>query len=549
MQKVFSLSRSYILYLSFLFASFTTFGQSHSILLGRPTDVSITASVLFDHQADFYLEYGIASGAYTSTTTTYSNTANIPDEIDLQNLIPNTKYYYRMQYRSVGSGTFSPTPEYTFHTQRPAGAPFTFVIEADEHLYDKKGCENLYRIALRNQAADNPDFMITLGDIFGDDHEPLTTTAFQMDSLHYAYRPVLDELCHSVPFYVCLGNHEGENDYYLNQTPPNNIAVYGTLARKKYYPNPYPNNFYSGNTTSEGFGMDLPENYYAWTWGDALFVVLDVYRTESYDSLSPKPTNWNWTLGLDQYNWLAGVLQNSTAQHKFVFAHHVRGQGRGGILDAGLFEWGGYQNSGNYTFPTNRPGWAMPIHQLFTTYGVDIFFQGHDHLFAREVLDGVIYQEVPMPSDSTYEIGMLANASAYVSDTIGGSGHLRVTVDPTCVTVDFVRAYLPADTIAGVRQNREVAFSYTVGNCTSGVTSTDNHDTFTVYPNPANNTLSIKSPVNTPDYTIYITNILGEVLMKTTQHIIDTSALPNGSYSVCLQTPTSINYKHIVIQH
>ncbi len=34
-----------------------------------------------------------------------------------------------------------------------------------------------------------------------------------------------------------------------------------------------------------------------------------------------------------------------------------------------------------------------------------------------------------MPSDSTYEIGMLANADAYTADTVEGSGHLRVTVD------------------------------------------------------------------------------------------------------------------------
>jgi hypothetical protein len=32
----------------------------------------------------------------------------------------------------------------------------------------KKGVDNLYRVALNNQAKDNPDFMLTLGDIFGD---------------------------------------------------------------------------------------------------------------------------------------------------------------------------------------------------------------------------------------------------------------------------------------------------------------------------------------------------------------------------------------------
>ena len=37
----------------------------------------------------------------------------------------------------------------------------------------------------------------------------------------------------------------------------------------------------------------------------------------------------------------------------------------------------------------------MSIHELLVQYGVNIF-QGHDHLFAHEVLDSVTYQEVPM---------------------------------------------------------------------------------------------------------------------------------------------------------
>lgn len=66
-----------------------------------------------------------------------------------------------------------------------------------------------------------------------------------------------------------------------------------------------------------------------------------------------------------------------------------------------------------------------------------------------------------MPSDSTYEIGVLANASAFISDVIGGSGHLRVTVSSSGIKVDFVQAYLPADEKAD-RKNRKIAFTYTV---------------------------------------------------------------------------------------
>ena len=57
--------------------------QNKSIILGRPTDTSITASILFDQSVQFYLQYGTQTGVYTNTTNTINNTVNIPDEVDL----------------------------------------------------------------------------------------------------------------------------------------------------------------------------------------------------------------------------------------------------------------------------------------------------------------------------------------------------------------------------------------------------------------------------------------------------------------------------------
>ena len=270
--------------------------QNFTVILGRPTNNSVTASLMFDQNVQFYLEYGTTSGNYTGNTTVYNGTMNITDEVDMTGLLPDTRYYYRVRYQATGAGSYAASPEYKFHTQRAPGSTFTFTVEADEHLYDKKGVQSIYRQTLDHEAQDNPDFMLSLGDIFGDDHYPTTITPFQLDSLHEAYRPFLGQICHSIPFYVCLGNHEGENDYYYNQTPPNNLCIWATQSRKTYYPNPYPNSFYSGNTAVEPYGIGNPENYYAWEWGDALFIVLDVYRDEC--DTSPKPQKWNWSLRL-----------------------------------------------------------------------------------------------------------------------------------------------------------------------------------------------------------------------------------------------------------
>jgi hypothetical protein len=540
-----------LLFLSFLLTTATSylFGQTYSEILGRPTDSAITVSVLFYQQADIYVEYGTQSGSYLNSTTPITNTIGTPDEIDLLNLTPNTKYYYRTRYKPTGTSTYLAGSEHFFHTQRPAGSTFTFTIESDVHLYDKKGVRSIYDICLQNQAADNPDFMFDLGDTYGDDHRPTQMTSEYSDSLHRVYRPILGKICHSIPYFFCLGNHEGEFNYYLPQTPPNNIAVYGTLWRKFYYPNPYPNNFYSGNTDVEGYGMGNPENYYSFTWGDALFVVLDVYRYQC--DTSAKPTNWAWTLGYPQYSWLKSTLEGSSAKYKFVFAHQIRGQGRGGVLDAKYYEWGGYEGNGTvFGFTNKRPGWDKPIHQLFVDNGVNVFFHGHDHLFSHEILDGVTYQEIPMPSDSTYKIGMLANADAYASDTIDGSGHIRVVVSPDCVKIDYVSVYLPLDTISGVHHNRGVAFSYTIGDCSTSISNNKEVPNVRIYPNPASDKITIKLPNEVDRFQAKLMNSLGQTVLQSQSKEIDVSGLSNGIYFLNIKTSTfEINKKVIVRKH
>lgn len=502
-------------YILFIFLIFSLKLTSQEIIemLGRPTDNSITVSVLLKKKCDFFIEYVDASGNFKNKTDLVSNISNKPDKMEITGLLADTKYFYRTQYKVSGSSNFITGEEHSFHTQRSPGATFTFTIEADEHLYDKKGNRSIYKICIDNQAKDKPDFVFTLGDIFGDDHTPTTTSSVDLEKLHKDYLQYLGKICHSAPLFICLGNHEGENAYYLNQNPPENIAVYGTLWRKYYYANPYPDHFYSGNTDIEAYGIGYPENYYTFTWGDALFVVLDVYRYANQDS--PKPGNWDWTIGQKQYNWLKQTLENNNSKFKFVFAHHVSGEGRGGILQAKKFEWGGYGNDGvSYEFTKNRPDMEKPIHQLFVDNKVNIFFQGHDHLFARETLNGVIYQEVPMPSDSTYEIGMLANADAYVSDTVGGTGHLRVTVSPDNVKVDFVRAWLPKDTLAGVHKNGEVAFSYIVEPTSSDISQEfQNLSEIKIYPNPATLEVKIDNPDNIYIDRISVSDMHGKTLI------------------------------------
>ena len=89
-------------------------------------------------------------------------------------------------------------------------------------------------------------------------------------------------------------------------------------------------------------------------------------------------------------------------------------------------------------------------------------FHGHDHLYAHQALDGIVYQEVPQPSAKNTQSGAnLAKTYHYDSGTIESSaGHLRVTVSPSGVTGEYVRAWLPASENA-TRKNGEIAHTWT----------------------------------------------------------------------------------------
>jgi phosphodiesterase/alkaline phosphatase D-like protein len=452
-----------------------TFGTTTSapfpgtMIPGRPTDSTLSLNVLSSTNLQAYVEYGTQSGVYSSQSAVTNLVAATPAIVEMTGLRANIRCYYRLRFKYAGETNYRADDERTFHTQRSPGSTYIFDIQTDSHIYDKKGDTNLYAITEQNILTDRPDFLLDLGDTFGDDHTPTTSTYAEMQQLHLDQRPFFNITGHVAPLFLCIGNHEGETiGYEYPNTNANPLCTFATQNRLLYYPNPFPNSFYTGNTNSDIYVSTnrvagLPANYYAWEWGDALFVVLDAYRYLP----NAKPTNlWNWTLGKAQYDWFKQTLESSHKPYKFVFAHHVLGQVRGGVTWDGKYEWGGENSNGTWGFAANRPGWAMPIHQLMVTNHVTIFFQGHDHLYAREERDGVIYQEVPIPSDATYHVGD-TNATAYTGIVTNNSGHLRVTVAPAGVNVDYVRAFLPADETSG-QTNGMVGVTYTVAADTVG---------------------------------------------------------------------------------
>jgi hypothetical protein len=421
-----------------------------TLVLGRPTDTSATISLVAERDLTFRVDYGQAAGSYSARTSDSTASAGEPVEVSLTALQPDSTCFYRVVYTPAGQTGANASSEYSFHTQRAGGSSFTFAVEADPHIdKDAKMQPELFRQALARIASADPDFLIDLGDTFlGDrfarDYPTLETQYANTRGYFGIVGP-------SLPLFLANGNHDGESGWALDGTD-DNLAVWATNARKKYYPNPYPDGFYTGDSSQQPF-TGQRESYYAWEWGDALFVVLDPYY---WTAENPKQSNdlWDYTLGTEQYKWLEETLQTSDAKYKFVFSHHVLGDVRGGVEWAGLYEWGGADKNGTNRFAQMRPGWSLPIHQLFVKYGVDIYFQGHDHFFVRQELDGVVYQEVPQPATPGGDPQNMAHEYAYKSGTVLASpGYLLVTVSASGVQVDYVQ--LSGVTAGGSKPNKK----------------------------------------------------------------------------------------------
>ncbi len=467
-----------------------------NILLGRPTDHSVTANIIPDEAVDLYIQFGTSSGVYTGQTGTVSAVADEPVEILADGLPANDEVFYRIAYQASGASEWAYSPESSFHTQRSPGEGFTFTIISNSHLGQYGGQTadqmRLYAVALENVEGDEPDFHIDLGDTFAMDPSPLGTgmTDAEAKAAYYIQRPYLGEITDEIPFFLAIGNHENEEGWNFDDiftAPDQSLAKVGLKYRKYYYPNPIEDGFYTGNQDPlpEAIGGDTNrEDYYAWEWGDALFVVLDPYHYsdpwpsegvtyggEGTDG-ETQGDRWDWSLGIDQYLWFKETLETSDATYKFVFSHHVTGgnipYGRGGIEAAPYFEWGGMNADDTWGWDTERPaaeGWDLPIHQLMVANGVNVYFHGHDHIYAYEQLDGIHYVECPKPDDDGYTwqpFGYGYNEGHYPNGLmIPNSGHIRVQVSPEEVTVQYVRSYLPEDENAS-RVNGQVDHEFTI---------------------------------------------------------------------------------------
>jgi hypothetical protein len=378
-------------------------------LLDPATLTSLTVEVSTSTAVRVYIEYGYSKSSVVGKTPPIIIAKGATQSITISNLKPASIVYYRLKYAIGTSLNYASLTQKSGKTSAAESlSSSTFAIQADPHM-DENSSADVYEGTLKQIVAASPAFLMDLGDIFMVDKLPNKTEAnirgrFELMKGYY-------QKLGSVPLKICLGNHDGELGYSSFNTKK---------YRKEYFP----------EQTGE-------LAYYSFTGPDQLHVVLDPF---TYTTKNPTAAGWEWTLGKTQYDWLAYTLKNSKEKHKFIYIHHLLvgdPTSRGGVEIAMKNEWGGKNNDGTFGFDANRPGWGKPIHQLLLDYKVGFVFKGHDHLYVKQELDGIIYQTLPQPSHPGEKLDV--NQYGYISGKgVGGSGFLKVSTSGNQAKVDFI---------------------------------------------------------------------------------------------------------------
>ena len=374
----------------------------------RIGSTSFTINVSSNSTGKAYVEYGYAKNKFTSKTNVVPLSKGITS-INVEGLRSETSIFYRVRYVLGTKTTYSALPQSSLTTTK-ASAEYVFAVQADPHM-DENSSADVYTQTLEQIVKASPAFLMDLGDIFMTDKLPDKTEA-NIRARYELMKSFYDKL-NGVPFYITLGNHDGELGYSNFNTKK---------YRKEYFP----------QQTGE-------LAYYSFTGPDSLHVSLDIF---TYTMENPKDDGWQWTLGKTQYDWLKKTLESSQATHKFVYVHHLlygNAQSRGGVEIAKYNEWGGLNRDGTPGFDTNRPGWGKPVHQLLLDNGVDIVFKGHDHLYVKQELDGIIYQTLPQPSHPGDKVNSSIEYGYKSGKVVGGSGFLKVTTNSKGIKVDFIK--------------------------------------------------------------------------------------------------------------
>ena len=257
-------------------------------------------------------------------------------EIEFTGLEPATRYEYQIidgeteELRVLYDGKAL--------TQRLPGAEFSFAMISDTHIgvnldYSNQGDAALTALISADLLADNPDFIIHLGDVL--DYHQFGFNVAPADPIlprwaYQNYRGAMGDTIGQLAHFSALGNWDGENGDFTSEQ-----IARSRQQRMLYLPNASPDTYPQGGSPGQ--------DYYAFTWGDATFVVLNVmlYTLMAHLLTGVNEYADDWTLGSTQLEWLEKTLSEATTKWKFTFIHHTVGGNGSSFANAAYGRGGG----------------------------------------------------------------------------------------------------------------------------------------------------------------------------------------------------------------
>jgi predicted phosphodiesterase len=342
----------------------------------------------------------------------------------LKELAPATRYDYRILMKAGTEQAFRPAASGSFRTQRKGPATYTALLMTDPHTGSfAPGSWPVLTLdkVVANAARVKAEFVLDLGDnvAWRGSREFPQVSADGALAAYAQYRKQIGPVSANAPHFAIIGNWNGESGKF----PEKSIGLVADV-RKALLPGP--------NHLTYPQGGSEREDYYAFTWGDVLYVMLNIQTYSKPSNPAGLPTLMadvnqitEWTLGEKQMAWFEKTLKNATERFRFVCIHHPAAGNAGDSLNT---------NYGRGGARAWNLGEQAKIHALMKEHKVQIFFYGHDHVFVDDIVDGIHYA---LPGSCGAPWKFTREETGY-ERFWPDSGHATLEVTPEKATVTFI---------------------------------------------------------------------------------------------------------------